>query len=78
MKTSGKEPRRQRRSFTDALESTGYSKARVARELGISPEQISRWREEPPQYAMAYLQQIERNQKIQSKLQRVIDELKGG
>ncbi len=78
MKHSGKERRVRERTFTDALKSTGYSKARVARELGISPEQVSRWREEPPCYAMAYLEQIEKNQEIQSKLQNFIDELKGG
>ena len=49
----------------------------MARELGVSPEQVSRWREEPPRYAMAYLEQIERNQEIQSKLRHFIDELKG-
>lgn len=77
MKASGKEQKIRKRKFTDALESTGYSKAKVARELGVSPEQVSRWREKPPRYAMAYLEQIERNQEVQSKLQNFIDELKG-
>ncbi len=77
MKHSGKEQKARTRTFTDALKSTGYSKAKVARELGVSPEQVSRWREEPPRYAMAYLEQIERNQEIQSKLQQFIDKLTG-
>lgn len=42
-------------NFTDLLKKNNMTKTQLANELGISNRQISKWKEEPPQYAVAYL-----------------------
>ncbi|MFZ5783987.1 MAG: helix-turn-helix domain-containing protein [Pseudomonadota bacterium] len=42
--------------FSAALKALGWSKAELARRLGIHPNSVSKWAS-PPQYAMAYLRQ---------------------
>lgn len=42
-------------NFTDLLKKTDMTKTQLANELGISNRQISKWKDEPPQYAVAYL-----------------------
>jgi len=54
--------------FSDMLKSVGMSKSKLARELDISPEQVSRWGDDPPRYALAYVKQLEKNRDIQAKL----------
>ncbi|NIT13533.1 MAG: hypothetical protein GWN14_25100 [candidate division Zixibacteria bacterium] len=56
------------KSFTQELSDLGIRKSELARELGLSPEQISRWREEPPAYVIAFLKQVKKNREIQAKL----------
>lgn len=43
------------RSMEDALKSLGWSKAELARRLGVRPGTVTDWAGNPPQYALAYL-----------------------
>lgn len=38
------------------LEMAGITKAELARRLGLTANAVSKWRQNPPQYAMAYLE----------------------
>jgi len=38
------------------LAQSGLTKAQLSRVLGVSPEQVSRWNNTPPRYAIAYLE----------------------
>lgn len=40
--------------FLEGLKALGWSKAELARRLGIHPNSVSKW-DRPPQYAMAYV-----------------------
>ena len=42
--------------FKDLLEHAGLRKSDLARKLGITPDAISRWKDKPPKYAVAYLE----------------------
>lgn len=57
-----------KKSFKDELKELGLTKSRLADELELSPEQVSRWKNEPPGYARAYLTQVKKNKLIQQKL----------
>jgi hypothetical protein len=57
-----------RKSFKDELKELGLTKSRLADELELSSEQVSRWKDEPPGYARAYLAQLRKNKLIQQKL----------
>ena len=52
--------------FTDFLKKTETTKAQLARELGISARQVSKWQDNPPQYAIAYLKLKYENKKLLS------------
>jgi predicted transcriptional regulator len=54
--------------FAELLRDIGYTKSRLARELEVSPEQVSRWGDEPPRYALAFIREIKKNKEIQEKL----------
>lgn len=43
-------------TFDELLKRAGITKAELARKLGITPNTISTWKSEPPQYATAYLE----------------------
>lgn len=45
----------QERTFDEWLERAGINKAELARRLGMKPNTISKWKDEPPSYAVAYL-----------------------
>ena len=48
--------------FADLLRQAGMRKADLARVLGITPNAIAKWRDNPPLYAVAYLEmKIERD-----------------
>lgn len=42
--------------FRDLLLRAGITKAELARRLGLSPNTVSKWRDSPPRYAVAYLE----------------------
>lgn len=42
--------------FTQLLERAGITKARLARILKVDPSSVTRWGENPPAYAVAYLE----------------------
>lgn len=42
--------------FTELLKKLGLTKREFAERLGVSPHQVSVWKEKPPRYAMAYLE----------------------
>jgi transcriptional regulator with XRE-family HTH domain len=42
-------------TFTARLKAMGLDRAKLAARLGLSREQVSRWKDNPPQYALAYL-----------------------
>jgi len=44
-------------SFTDYLEEFGFTKAEFARLIGVSPETVVRWKEEPPRVVMMLLEE---------------------
>lgn len=52
--------------FTDFLKKTGITKAQLARELGVSARQVSKWQDNPPQYAIAYLELKYENKRLLS------------
>jgi hypothetical protein len=43
------------RDLDKALELLGWRRVDLARRLGLAPESISRWKGEPPDYVVAYL-----------------------
>ena len=42
--------------FDALLESTGLSRAGLAAKLGVDRATVSRWGDDPPRYAVAYLE----------------------
>mgnify|MGYP001606336853 CR=1 FL=1 len=44
--------------FEELLKRAGLTKAELARRLGLTANAISRWRNNPPRYAVAYLEQM--------------------
>lgn len=44
------------RDFRDLLVRAGINKAELARRLGANPRTISAWKNNPPQYAIAYIE----------------------
>ena len=43
------------RSMNELLIEAGLTKAELARRLGLDPHTVSRWGDNPPTYALAYL-----------------------
>ena len=43
-------------TFIELLKRAGISKAELARRFGMNPRSISAWKEDPPGYAVAYLE----------------------
>ena len=50
--------------FGEYLEEFGWSQAEFARMIGYSPDTVSRWRGEPPQIVMMYLELLADFRKI--------------
>lgn len=42
-------------SFGDILKRAGITKAELSRRLGINPRTVTSWGDNPPHYAVAYL-----------------------
>lgn len=43
-------------TFPELLARAGINKSELARRLGVNPRTISAWGDEPPRYAVAYLE----------------------
>ena len=41
--------------FEQLLADNGWKRADLARALGLTPTTLSRWKDKPPRYALAYL-----------------------
>lgn len=55
--------------FCDQLRKAGLRKADLARELGLTPNCVSKWRDEPPEYALAFLRGYIRIKALESRLE---------
>jgi hypothetical protein len=55
-------------TFEDLLTMTGYTKKDLAADLGKAPESVSRWRDKPPAYVVAYLEVVAENDALKSRL----------
>ena len=47
--------------FNETLKMLGMKKSELARTLGVAPATISRWKDSPPRYVMAYLEEKKKN-----------------
>lgn len=43
-------------NFVELLARAGINKAELARRLGLTPAGVSKWGNDPPRYAVAYLE----------------------
>ena len=48
----------------ELLTRAGINKAELARQLGMNPRSVSAWGNNPPQYAVAYLELLIKYRKI--------------
>ena len=44
--------------FEGLLKRAGITKSELARRLGLTANAVSRWKDDPPKYAVAYLEQM--------------------
>lgn len=51
--------------FGARLKTLGLTKSKLAREMGIKPNTVSKWGDSPPGYALAYLDLLERLHKLE-------------
>ena len=56
--------------FNETLKMLGMKKSELARTLGVAPATISRWKDDPPQYVWAYLNE---RKKIVAAERRIMD-----
>lgn len=49
-------------TFTERLRAQGLIKRAAAAMLGVTPETLSRWGDDPPRYALAWLEEYERRE----------------
>ena len=45
--------------FAELLKRAGITKAELARRLGLTPNGVSKWGQNPPKYAVTYLELLE-------------------
>jgi DNA-binding transcriptional regulator YiaG len=55
-------------TFTERLRSVGLDKIALASRLGLSVETVYKWRNNPPQYALAYVELLERMRRMAKEL----------
>lgn len=51
-----------------ALDELGWSKARLARKLGVHVNTVTKWGDEPPEYARAYLEAVVSKKRLRDEL----------
>lgn len=52
------------KSFTELLDHTGMTKSKLARALGVTATCVSGWGNNPPRYALAYLELLKEYKKL--------------
>jgi len=62
--------------FETRLDGLGLSKAGLGRRLGVGSPTVCRWKNDPPQYALAYLDALEAAVKLRRRFQAILDEVK--
>ncbi len=55
-------------TFEDLLTMAGYTKKDLAADIGKAPESVSRWRDQPPEYVVAYLEVVVENDVLKERL----------
>jgi len=60
-------------TFTDYLEEFGFTKAEFARLIGVSPETVVRWKEEPPRVVILYLEEKKALRNLASQVSDIMD-----
>jgi hypothetical protein len=55
-------------TFLDLLEILGLTKQELAHQLGKVPESVSRWGNDPPVYAVAYLEKCVETEVLRARL----------
>lgn len=58
--------------FEESLRQLGLKKADIARQLGVDACTVSRWKNHPPQYVWAYLEQVASNQAAHNHMNKII------
>jgi transcriptional regulator with XRE-family HTH domain len=56
-------------TFTTRLKALSLSRAELARRLGLEAETVYRWKNDPPQYALAYVELLETMQRAARMMQ---------
>jgi transcriptional regulator with XRE-family HTH domain len=60
-------------TFTARLKAMGLDRAKLAARLGIRREQVSRWKDNPPQYALAYLDALGEAERLRERVRQALD-----
>jgi len=59
--------------FSDYLEEFGFTKAEFARLIGVRPETVVRWKEEPPKVVILYLEEKKALRNLASQVSDIMD-----
>lgn len=57
--------------FAELLGFHGLLKRDLAKEIGVTPETVSRWKDEPPELVMMWLREKKQTQLLERELRRV-------
>ncbi len=60
-------------TFATRLKAMGLDRAKLAARLGLSREQVSRWKDNPPQYALAYLDALGEAERLRERVRQALD-----
>jgi DNA-binding transcriptional regulator YiaG len=60
-------------TFAASLKSMRLCKAELARRLGLEYKTVSRWKDSPPQYALAYLDALGEAERLRERVRQALD-----